>query len=194
MTSTYSSKEDVAAAVVSPKLISELRTHKSIRIKNYTDFSNILKIKYHNNEEEINKNEDNEFDRVMYLGLTAWKKEEDGYEIDEQARPGDRVVFIIRVENNFTSAEDLEIEDIEVEVTIADIDDEGDDEVRKWLDSYRHFTREIWGVGEQTSNGEKANYTCIFRSGDWGRRKWHSGGDREVFSGWLSVLSSSFEV
>ena len=93
MTSTYSSKEDVAAAVASTKLTTELRTHKSIRMKDYKDFFDILKIKYHNNEEEINKNEDNDFDRLMYLGLTALKKEEDGYEIIHDGKPADKRIL-----------------------------------------------------------------------------------------------------
>jgi len=93
LTYTYSSKEDVAAAVASPKLTTELRTHKSIRLKDYKDFSNIVNIKYDGNEEEINKNEDNDFDRLVYLGLTALKKEEEGYEIIYDGKPADKRIL-----------------------------------------------------------------------------------------------------
>jgi len=92
LTSTHSIKED-AAAVASPILITELRTHKSIRMKDYEYFSDILKIKYHNNEEEINKNEDCDFDRVVYLGLTEWKKEEIGYEIIHDGKSADKRIL-----------------------------------------------------------------------------------------------------
>jgi len=93
LTFTYSGKEDVAAAVASSELIAELRTHKSIRLNVYKDFSDIVNIKYDGNEEEINKNEDNDFDRVMYLGLIAWKKEEDGYEIIHDGKPADKRIL-----------------------------------------------------------------------------------------------------
>jgi len=46
--------------------------------------------------------------------------------IKHEARPGDRVQFKIEAKNNFTNAEDLEIEDIEVTVTIDGIDDDDD--------------------------------------------------------------------
>ena len=49
-----------------------------------------------------------------------------GDTIKREAKPGDIVKFTIEVKNNFTNAEDLEIEDIEVTITILDIDD-GDD-------------------------------------------------------------------
>ncbi|MBW2977019.1 hypothetical protein KY347_06250 [Candidatus Woesearchaeota archaeon] len=49
-----------------------------------------------------------------------------GDTISEEAKPGDIVQFSIEVTNNFTRDEDLEIEDIDVTVTIFDIDD-GDD-------------------------------------------------------------------
>jgi len=85
--------EDVAAAVVSSELTTELRTHKSIRMKDNKDFSDILKIKYDNNDEEINKNEDSDFDRVVYLGLKEWKKQEKGYEIIHDGKPADKRVL-----------------------------------------------------------------------------------------------------
>lgn len=88
-----SSKEDVVVAVASSKLITELRTYKSIRLKDNKTFSYILKIKYDNNEEEINKNEDNDFDRIVYLGIEAWKKEETGYEIIHDGKPADKRIL-----------------------------------------------------------------------------------------------------
>jgi len=50
----------------------------------------------------------------------------DGDKISKEAKPGSKVIFNIEVENLFTDDEDLEIEDIEIIVTILDIDD-GDD-------------------------------------------------------------------
>ena len=46
--------------------------------------------------------------------------------IDEEAQPGSRVEFSIKVANNFTDSDDIEIEDIEVRVTIEGIDDDDD--------------------------------------------------------------------
>jgi len=46
--------------------------------------------------------------------------------ISREAKPEDKVTFTIKLENRYSSAEDLYIEDIDVEVTIKDIDD-GDD-------------------------------------------------------------------
>ncbi|MEK6949952.1 MAG: putative Ig domain-containing protein, partial [Nanoarchaeota archaeon] len=46
--------------------------------------------------------------------------------ITEEAKPGSKVEFKIELENLFDKEEDLEIEDIDIEVTIEDIDD-GDD-------------------------------------------------------------------
>ena len=92
MTITHSIKED-AAAVASSRLTTELRTHKSIRMKDCKDFSDIIKIKYDNIEEEINKNEDSDFDRIVYLGLKEWKKEEKGYEIIHDGKQADKRVL-----------------------------------------------------------------------------------------------------
>lgn len=50
----------------------------------------------------------------------------DGDRIDEQARPGETVEFNVEVKNNFTREEGLEIEDITIEITIEDIDDNSD--------------------------------------------------------------------
>ena len=86
--------EDVAAAVASGQnQITELRTHKSIRIAHYKEFGEILRIKYNNNEQEINKNEDYDFDRVIVLGLNQWKKEEMGYEIIHAGKKADKRVL-----------------------------------------------------------------------------------------------------
>lgn len=60
------------------------------------------------------------------VGSKTSKNLDDGDTIDDEAEPSDTVEFRIEVKNNFTSAEDLEIEDITVEVTIEEIDD-GDD-------------------------------------------------------------------
>ena len=50
----------------------------------------------------------------------------DGDKISKDAKPGDTIKFDIEVENLFSSSEDIDIEDIEIEITIKDIDD-GDD-------------------------------------------------------------------
>ena len=60
------------------------------------------------------------------VGSKTSKNLRDGDTIDDEAEPGDTVEFRVEVKNNFTNAEDLEIEDITVEVTIEEIDD-GDD-------------------------------------------------------------------
>lgn len=60
------------------------------------------------------------------VGSKTSKNLDDGDTIDDEAEPGDTVEFRIEVKNNFTNAEDLEIEDITVEVTIEEVDD-GDD-------------------------------------------------------------------
>lgn len=60
------------------------------------------------------------------VGSKTSKNLDDGDSIDDEAEPGDTVEFRIEVKNNFTNAEDLEIEDITVTTTIEEIDD-GDD-------------------------------------------------------------------
>jgi len=60
------------------------------------------------------------------VGSRTSKNLEDGETIDDEAEPGDTVEFRIEVQSNFTNAENLDIEDITVEVTIEEIDD-GDD-------------------------------------------------------------------
>ena len=84
---------DVAAVAPDAKQITELRTYKSIRLDHYKEFSEILKIKYNNNEVEINQNEEYDFDKVVYLGLTAWKNEETGYEITHDGKKADKRVL-----------------------------------------------------------------------------------------------------
>lgn len=60
------------------------------------------------------------------VGSKTSKNLDDGDTIDDEAEPGDSIEFRIEVKNNFTNAEDLEIEDITVETTIEEVDD-GDD-------------------------------------------------------------------
>jgi len=60
------------------------------------------------------------------VGSKTSKNLDDGDSIGDDASPGDSVEFKIKVENNFTSEEDLDIEDITITVTIEEIDD-GDD-------------------------------------------------------------------
>lgn len=88
-------EKDVAAAVVAPHAtqISELRTCKKIKLSHYIEFSEILKIKYSNNEEDINNNEEYEFDHVISLGLEQWKKEETGYEIIHDGKKADKRIL-----------------------------------------------------------------------------------------------------
>lgn len=50
----------------------------------------------------------------------------DGERIGEEAQPGDNLEFRVKVQNNFTSAENLKIKDITVKVTIESIDDGSD--------------------------------------------------------------------
>jgi uncharacterized membrane protein len=51
---------------------------------------------------------------------------QDGNRIDDEAKPEDRVKFDIQIKNLFSDNDDIQIENIEVEITIQDIDD-GDD-------------------------------------------------------------------
>ena len=60
------------------------------------------------------------------VGSKTSKNLNDGETIDDEADPGDAVEFRVEMKNNFTSAEDLKIEDVSVDVTIEAIDD-GDD-------------------------------------------------------------------
>ena len=60
------------------------------------------------------------------VGGKTDKNLKNGETIGEEAKPSDNVEFRVEVKSNFTSAEDLEIEDISVEITIDGIDD-GDD-------------------------------------------------------------------
>jgi hypothetical protein len=78
---------------------------------------------------------DNEFGKVIKggkllitdvdvrVGSKTDKNMDFGDKIKHEAQPGDVVKFIIEAKNNFTSDEDLKIEDIEVTVTIDGIDD-----------------------------------------------------------------------
>src|SRR3989338_2467527 len=60
------------------------------------------------------------------VGSKTHKNIDFGEKIKEEAKPGDNVQFKIQATNNFTDTEDLEIEDIEVTVTIEGIDDDDD--------------------------------------------------------------------
>ncbi|MBI2652699.1 hypothetical protein HYX00_04505 [Candidatus Woesearchaeota archaeon] len=60
------------------------------------------------------------------VGSKTSKNLRDGSTINDEAEPGDTVEFRIEVKSNFTSTEDVEIEDVTVEVTIEELDD-GDD-------------------------------------------------------------------
>lgn len=60
------------------------------------------------------------------VGSKTHKNIDFGEKIKEEAKPGDTVQFKIQATNNFTDAQDLEIEDIEVTVTIEGIDDDDD--------------------------------------------------------------------
>ena len=54
------------------------------------------------------------------------KNMENGDVVSEEAKPGSKVKFSIEVFNNFTDAADVEIEDIQISVTIEGIDDDDD--------------------------------------------------------------------
>ena len=85
---------NVAAAVVSAtKQLTEIRTVKHMRLDQYKEFCDILRIKYNNNEEDINKHEDYEFDRLITFGLSKYKSEETGYEIIHKGKPADKRVL-----------------------------------------------------------------------------------------------------
>ena len=60
------------------------------------------------------------------VGSKTDKNMDFGDKIKEEAKPGDTVKFTIQAENNFTDDEGLEIEDIQVTVTIDSIDDDSD--------------------------------------------------------------------
>jgi len=84
---------DVAAAVASTKQLVEIRTVKHVRLDQYKEFCDILRIKYNNNEDEINKHEDYEFDRLITFGLSKYKNEETGYELIHKGKPADKRVL-----------------------------------------------------------------------------------------------------
>lgn len=60
------------------------------------------------------------------VGSKTSKNLRNGDTINDEAEPGDTVEFRIEVKSNFTSAEDVEIEDVTVDATIEELDD-GDD-------------------------------------------------------------------
>ncbi len=61
------------------------------------------------------------------VGSKTSKNLKDGDTISDEAAPGDKVDFKIKVKNNFTDAEDVKIEDIELIVTIEGFDEDGED-------------------------------------------------------------------
>ncbi len=60
------------------------------------------------------------------VGSKTHKNLDFGDKIKEEAKPGDTVQFKIQALNNFTDEQDLEIEDIQVTVTIESIDDDSE--------------------------------------------------------------------
>ena len=60
------------------------------------------------------------------VGSKTDKNLADRETISEDAKPGDNLEFRVEVKNNFTSAENLKIQDVSVKVTVEEIDD-GDD-------------------------------------------------------------------
>lgn len=145
-----SSSDNVAAVVVSPTLIMELRTHKSIRLKDYKDFSDIIKIKYDNNEEEINKNENYNFDRVVYLGLIEWKKEETGYEIIHDGKPADKrilkklgkIVFVFSQFDSYPKIDGINLMLI-LNKTLGQVDKRTKKKYRKTILDYCNFDEAV---------------------------------------------------
>ncbi|MBI2208206.1 lamin tail domain-containing protein [Candidatus Woesearchaeota archaeon] len=65
-------------------------------------------------------------DLDIKVGSKTDKNVQNNTRIKKEAAPGDKVQFDVEIKNFFTDEEDLEIEDIDVEITIEDIDD-GDD-------------------------------------------------------------------
>jgi len=90
--SSLKNDDDDAVANFDSQIL-EYRTSKMIRLGQYKEFSQILKIKFDNDEKEINKNETNEFDRIIFLGLKAYSEEETGYEIIHKGKAADMRVL-----------------------------------------------------------------------------------------------------
>jgi len=65
-------------------------------------------------------------DLDVKVGSKTKKNLKDGDRIGQEAEPGDEVTFKLEISNLFTDDEDIEIQNVEVEITIRDIDD-GDD-------------------------------------------------------------------
>ena len=144
-------KKDVAAAVVcTTKQLSELRTVKNIRLDQYKEFSDILRIKYDNQEEEINKNEDYELDRVFYFGLKKWAKEEMGYEITHKGKVADKRILkkLGRIANEFLKIHTYPLVDATVLHTIlnkalGDVDPRSLKNYRKTVLDYCNHDEDI---------------------------------------------------
>jgi hypothetical protein len=87
-------KQDVVVAVASEsKPSTEKRNRVAIKLILFKEFSEILKIKYNGNEDEMNKQEEHELERIFHLGLQEWQKEETGYEIIHEGKPADKRVL-----------------------------------------------------------------------------------------------------
>ncbi len=85
---------DVAtAATLHMPQLSELKTFIKIRLDQYKEFSEIMKIKYNNNENDINNNEEYELESIVFLGLGQWKKNEMGYEIIHNGKIADQRIL-----------------------------------------------------------------------------------------------------
>ncbi|MBI2134512.1 lamin tail domain-containing protein [Candidatus Woesearchaeota archaeon] len=65
-------------------------------------------------------------DLDIKVGSKSDKNVQNNSRIKKEAAPGDKISFDLEIKNFFTNDEDLEIEDIDVQITIEDIDD-GDD-------------------------------------------------------------------
>ena len=83
MLSKTAIKDDVAAAA-------DQRLPVLINLATYTEFQDMLKIKFKNNDDLITAQKHYEFDKVIFLGLQAYKKqEEDDYELIHKDKVAD---------------------------------------------------------------------------------------------------------
>ncbi len=81
-------KDDVAAAAAS-----EQRTLVNIKLSTYREFTDILKIKFKNQEYLIKKELDNEFDKLLFLGLKEYTKQESSFELIHKDKLADKRVL-----------------------------------------------------------------------------------------------------
>lgn len=85
------SKDAAAVAVATDKTIP--KTWIRISISLYKDFADVCKLKHDNDDQLMNKNEDYDLERVFYLGLCEFKKENTGYEIIHDGKKADSRVL-----------------------------------------------------------------------------------------------------